>query len=60
MQIFIANLFIPDGNIVSIVGRDNYRFDIYAQDTEFEIDKPMIVLVDGASARRKRNPLRRS
>lgn len=48
--IFIANLFIPDGNIVSIVGRDNYRFDIYAQDTEFEIDKPMIVLVDGASA----------
>ena len=48
--IFIANLFIPDGNIVSIVGRDNYRFDIYAQDTEFEIDKPMIALVDGASA----------
>ena len=48
--IFIANLFIPDGNIVSIVGRDNYRFDIYAQDTEFEINKPMIVLVDGASA----------
>ena len=32
--IFIANLFIPDGNIVSIVGRDNYRFDIYAQDTD--------------------------
>ena len=48
--IFIANLFIPDGNIVSIGGRDNYRFDIYAQNTEFEIDKPMIVLVDGASA----------
>ncbi len=48
--IFIANLFIPDGNLVSIVGRDNYRYDIYAQDTKFEIDKPMIVLVDGASA----------
>ncbi len=48
--IFIANLFIQDGNLVSIVGRDNYRYDIYAQDTEFEIDKPMIVLVDGASA----------
>ena len=48
--IFIANLFIPDGNLVSIVGRNNYRYDIYAQDTEFEIDKPMIVLVDGASA----------
>lgn len=48
--IFIANLFIPDGNIVSIVGRNNYRYDIYAEDTQFEIDKPMIVLVDGASA----------
>lgn len=48
--IFIANLFIPDGNLVSIVGRNNYRYDIYAQDTEFDIEKPMIVLVDGASA----------
>ena len=48
--IFIANLFIPDGNLVSIVGRNNYKYDIYAQNTEFEIDKPMIVLVDGASA----------
>lgn len=48
--VFIANLFITDGNLVSIVGRDNYRFDIKAEDIEFEIDKPMIVLVDGASA----------
>ena len=48
--IFIANLFIPEGNLVSIVGRNNYRYDIYAQDAEFEIDKPMIVLVDGSSA----------
>lgn len=48
--IFIANLFITDGNIVSIVGRDNYRYDIEAQDAEYEIDKPMIVLVDGSSA----------
>ena len=48
--VFIANLFITDGNLVSIVGRDNYRFDIKAENIEFEIDKPMIVLVDGASA----------
>ncbi len=48
--IFIANLFIPEGNIVSIVGRNGYKYDIYAQDTEFNISKPMIVLVDGASA----------
>ncbi len=48
--IFIANLFIPEGNIVSIVGRNGYKYDIYAQDTEFNVNKPMIVLVDGASA----------
>ena len=48
--IFIANLFINDGNIVSIVGRNGYKYDIYAQDAEYIIDKPTIVLVDGASA----------
>ncbi len=48
--IFIANLFIPEGNIVSIVGRNGFKYDIYAQDTEFNVNKPMIVLVDGASA----------
>ncbi len=48
--IFIANLFIPEGNIVSIVGRNGYKYDIYAQDVDFSINKPMIVLVDGASA----------
>ena len=48
--IFIANLFIPKGNIVSIVGRNGYKYDINAQDTEFGIDKPTIVLVDNGSA----------
>ncbi len=48
--IFIANLFIPEGNIVSIVGRNGYKYDIYAQNTEFNVDKPMIVLVDETSA----------
>lgn len=48
--VFIANLFIPHGNIVSIVGRNGYKYDINAQDTEFSINKPTIVLVDGASA----------
>ena len=48
--IFIANLFISDGNIVSIVGRNGYKYDIYAQNTDYNIDKPTIVLVDGASA----------
>lgn len=48
--IFIANLFIPEGNLVSIVGRNGEKYDIEAQNTEFNINKPMIVLVDGASA----------
>lgn len=48
--VFIANLFITDGNLVSIVGRNNYKFDIEAENIEFAINKPMIVLVDGASA----------
>ncbi|MDR1167806.1 MAG: S41 family peptidase [Heliobacteriaceae bacterium] len=48
--IFIANLFIPKGNIVSIVGRNGFKYNIEAQDTEFSIEKPVIVLVDGASA----------
>jgi carboxyl-terminal processing protease len=48
--IFIANLFIPQGNIVSIVGRNGYKYDINAQNTEFRINKPVIVLVDGNSA----------
>ncbi len=48
--IFIANLFIPEGNIVSIVGRNGDKYDIQAQNTEFSIQKPTIVLVDGASA----------
>ena len=48
--VFIANLFIPQGNIVSIVGRSGYKYDINAQDTEFTINKPTVVLVDGTSA----------
>lgn len=48
--VFIANLFIPDGNIVSIVGRNGYKYDINAQDTEYNIKKPTVVLIDGGSA----------
>ncbi|AOR39138.1 hypothetical protein BHV42_07875 [Candidatus Melainabacteria bacterium MEL.A1] len=48
--VFIANLFIPKGNIVSIVGRNGYKYDINAQDTEFGVKKPTVVLVDGNSA----------
>lgn len=48
--VFIANMFIDDGNIVSIVGRNGYKRNIYAESTDYIIDKPMLVLVDGGSA----------
>ncbi len=48
--IFIANLFIPEGKIVSIVGRNGYKYDIQAQETDLNITKPVVVLVDGGSA----------
>ena len=36
--------------MVSIVGRNGYKYNIEAQDTNVHIDKPIIILVDGASA----------
>lgn len=48
--VFIANLFINNGNLVSIVGRNGYRYDINAQQTNVNIQKPVIILVDGTSA----------
>lgn len=48
--VFIANLFIPEGKIVSIVGRNGYKQDLSAQKTDFTINKPIIVLIDHYSA----------
>lgn len=48
--IFIANLFIEKGRLVSIVGRNGYRYDVMAQDTNFQVKKPIILLVNGTSA----------
>lgn len=48
--IFIANMFINNGTLVSIVGRNGYKKNIYAQDSDYVVDKPMLVLVDGGSA----------
>lgn len=48
--VFIANLFINNGRLVSIVGRNGYRYDIKAQDTNVNINKPIILLIDEASA----------
>lgn len=48
--IFIANMFIDEGPLVSIVGRNGFKRDIYAQENDLTIDKPILVLVDGGSA----------
>lgn len=48
--VFIANLFINHGKIVSIVGRNGRKKNIYAQDTDFIVDKPVLILVDEGSA----------
>lgn len=48
--VFIANLFINEGRLVSIVGRKGYKYDITAQNNGEIIDKPLAVLVDGTSA----------
>jgi len=48
--IFIANLFIKKGTIVSIVGRNGYHNNIKAQNGYINIEKPLVVLIDGTSA----------
>lgn len=48
--VFIANLFINQGKIVSIVGRNGRKNNIYAQDTDFIVEKPVLILVDEGSA----------
>lgn len=48
--VFIANLFIPEGKIVSVVGRNGYKQDLSAQKTNFTVNKPLVVLIDNSSA----------
>jgi len=48
--VFIANMFIDKGPLVSIVGRSGYKMNINAQSTDYVVNKPMLVLVDGGSA----------
>ena len=48
--VFLANLFIEKGKLVSIVGRNGYRYDVTAKDSNLSIDKPVVILVDQTSA----------
>ena len=48
--VFIADRFIDQGKIVDIIYRNGYRKTINAQDEGIPLDKPVVVLVNGASA----------
>lgn len=48
--IFIANMFMDNGTIVNIVSRDGKVENIKAQANSVRVEKPVVVLVDGASA----------
>ena len=48
--IFVANAFLDNGTIVNIVARNGQVEDIKAQSSLLHIDKPIVLLVDGASA----------
>ena len=49
--VFISNLFLENGKrIVSIVGRNGYHYDVIAEDNNVDIEKPVVLLVDGSSA----------
>ncbi len=48
--VFIADMFISKGPIVDIIYRNGYKKSIMAQNDEFPLNKPVVVLVNGASA----------
>ena len=48
--VFITDLFLNEGNIVSIVDRNGIKNDINAQSKPAITQKPMVILIDGATA----------
>ena len=48
--VFIADMFINEGTIVDIIYRNGYKKSIKAQDEHSPMKKPVVVLVNGASA----------
>lgn len=48
--VFIANLFIPEGEIVEIIYKNGNKKSIMAKPQKTVLNKPLIVLVNGASA----------
>ena len=48
--VFIANMFIPQGEIVEIIYKNGHKKSIYAIPNKQLLNKPVVVLVNGASA----------
>lgn len=48
--VFIANMFINQGEIVEIIYRNGYKKSIKANPVQNLLEKPLVVLVNGASA----------
>lgn len=48
--VFIANMFIKKGAIVSIVNKDGNKETIYAEPFDLYMDKPVVILINQASA----------
>ena len=48
--VFVSNIFLKNGDIVSVIGRDGLSSSYSVQNNEFVYDKPLVVLVDGDSA----------
>ena len=48
--VFIANMFIQQGEIVEIIYRNGYKKSINADSSQKLLNKPVVVLVNGASA----------
>ena len=48
--VFISDMFINNGTIVDIIYRNGYKKSIKAQDEHLGMHKPVVVLVNGASA----------
>lgn len=48
--VFIANMFIDNGEIVEIIYRNGYKKSINAKNIQKTLNKPVVVLVNSASA----------
>ncbi len=48
--VFVADMFLNGGNIVSIVDRNGIKSDINAQGKSSLVERPVVILVDGATA----------